>query len=294
MANTLTSHQATVVGQEALLYLRKNTVMPKLVTTSFGAEAATVGSVIKVPKIGGLVTNAKTAGSSVTVQNAVSTDVLITLNQHREVTVLIDDIESAISTGNLREMYLDSALSAIAEKVDADLCGLYTGLSQTVPGSANATLLTSGIIVAGRKQLSDAKAPLADRSMVVGTEAYSQLLTLPEFTSSERYGASAPIQDGELGKIYGFKVFESQSIVTATADQNLMFHKRAFGIAFRPLKADAPVGHITQQIVTDPLSGMSVRVTMWYNADKLGTQCTIDVLYGFAELDDGLATKLLS
>lgn len=294
MANTLTAHQATVVGQEALLYLRKNTVMPKLITTSFGEDASKIGSVIKVPKIGALTTNAKTAGSAVTVQNATSSSVDITLNQHREVTFVVEDIDSALSTGNLKAMYLDSALSAVAEKVDADITGLYSGLSQTVPGTANATPLTAALIVAGRKQISDAKAPLADRSMVVGTEAYSQLLTLAEFTSVERYGSSSAIVDGELGKIYGFKVFESQSIVTATADQNLMFHKRAFGIAFRPLTMDAKGGEVVQQIVTDPVSGMSVRVTMWYNANVLGTQCTIDVLYGFAELDDTLATKLLS
>lgn len=294
MANTLTAHQATVVGNEALLYLRKNTVFPKLITNYFGSAAQTEGSVIKVPKIGALTTNAKTAGSSVTVQNATSTSVDITLNQHRECTFIVEDIDTALSTGNLKEMYLDSALSAVAEKVDADIAGLYSGLSQTVPGTANGTALTAALIVAGRKQLSAAKAPKADRSMVLGPEAYSQLLTLPEFVSVERYGVSTPIQEGELGRIYGFKVFESQSIVTATADQNLMFHKRAFGIAFRPLPLEAKGGEVTQIVVSDPLSGMSARVTMHYNANVLGMQCTIDVLYGFAELDDLLGTTLLS
>lgn len=294
MANTLTPHQAVVVGQAALKYLRKNTVFPKLITTDFGTDAQSKGASIKVPKIGSFTTNAKALGASVTVQNAVSTLATINLDQHREVSFIIDDFETAISDGDIKNMYMQAAVDAIAEKVDGDIAGLYVGLSQTVPGSANATLLTNTILVAGRKQLSDAKAPNTDRAMVVGTEAYSQLLTLDSFISAEKYGSNAPIMEGELGKILGFKVFESQSIVTATADQNLMFHKRAFGLAVRPLAIDNGSDTVVQEVVSDPDSGLSIRVTMWYNADKLGTQCTIDLLYGFAELDDALATKLLS
>lgn len=292
MANTLTSHQATIVAQDALLFLRKNTVMPKLITTAFGSEAQKEGSSIKIPKIGALTTNAKVAGSNVTVQNATSTAATITLDQHRETTFIIEDIDTAISSGNLSEFYLDSAMSAMCEKVDADICGLYAGLSQTVAGSANGTAITNAILVAGRKQLSDAKAPKADRSLVVGTEAYAQLIALDSFISAEKYGSNAPIMEGELGKIYGFKVFESQSIVTAVADQNLMFHKRAFGLAVRPLPLEAK-GDAVQVIVADE-SGLSLRVTMWYNPLALGMQVTVDLLYGFAELDDSLATKLLS
>lgn len=294
MANTLTAHQATVVGQEALAYLRKHTVFPKLITNYFGSQAEKEGSSIKVPKIGALTTNAKAAGSAVTVQDATSSNATITLNQHREATFVIEDFDTAVSSGNLLQMYIDSAMSAACEKVDADIAGLYSGLSQTVTGSANGTALTNAILIAGRKQLSDAKAPKEDRSMVVGTEAYAQLLGLDSFVSAEKYGSSTPVMEGELGKIFGFKVFESQSIVTATADQNLMFHKRAFGLAVRPLPLDASGDNVRQVIVTDQESGLSVRVTIWYNANVLGTQCTVDLLYGFAELDDLLATKLLT
>lgn len=294
MANTLTAHQATIVGQEALAYLRKNTVMPRLVTNYFGTEAQTQGSSIKVPKIGSLSANAKTAGAGVTLQNATSTNATITLNQHLESTFVIEDFDTAISSGNLTQYYIASGLSAITEAVDASITGLYTGLSQTVPGTANGTALTAALVIAARKQLSDAKAPRDDRYIVCGTEAYSQLLAIDGFTSAEKYGSAVPVMEGELGKLYGFKVFESQSIVTATADQNLAFHKRAFGIAVRPLPITRMGNGIVQQVVTDPTSGLSVRVTMSYDTNYLGVKTTIDVLYGVAELDDAVATKLLS
>lgn len=293
MANTLTAHQATVVGQEALAYLRKNTVMPKLVTNYFGEEAQTMGSSIKVPKIGALSSNAKTAGAAVTVQNATSTNATITLDQHLESTFIIEDYDTAVSSGNLTNYYLSSALSAITETVDASITGLYTGLSQTVPGTANDTVLTKALLIAGRKQLVDGKAPRDDRYIVAGSEAYSQLLAIDSFTSTEKYGSSTPIMEGELGRILGFRVFESQSIVTATADQNLMFHKRAFGIAVRPLPITT-MDNAVQQVVTDPVSGLSVRVTMSYDTNYLGIKTTVDILYGVAELDDLMATKLLS
>lgn len=291
MANSLTAHQATIVGQEALKVLRKNTVMPKLVTNFFGSEAQTQGSSIKVPLVGALTTNNKTAQSAVTVQNATSTNATINLNQHKEVTVIIDDIDKAISTGNLAELYLGSAVTSMAETIDASLTGLYSGVSTTVDGTGG---VNAAIMRSVRKALSDAKNPNADRYFVAGTEAYSALLGVAEFTSAEKYGSSIPVMEGELGRIYGMKVFESQSIVNATNDQNLAFHKSAFGLAVRPLPLDARGGDVVQKIVTDPVSGLSLRVTMWYNADKLGTQVTVDCLYGVAELRDASAVVVTS
>lgn len=291
MANTLTAHHATVVAQEALEVLRKNTVMPKLVTNYFEADTATRGKTVRVPKIGALTANDKTAGSGVTVQDATSTNVDITLDQHKETTFIIEDVDQAVTSGNLSAMYLESGLTAITEAVDGSLTGLYTGLSQSQ--GAQGTAVDAAAIRTARQTLSTNKAPLADRYIVAGPEMYAQLLGIDAFTSVEKYGSSTPIMEGELGKIYGFKVFESQSIVTATADQNLVFNKRAFGLAVRPLPQEEAPG-VMQRVVSDPVSGLSVRVTMSYDADKLGVKTTVDVLYGVAELDDNMAIKLLT
>lgn len=291
MANTLTAHQATVVGMEALKVLKARTFMPKLVMNYFGEEAQTVGSSIKVPKIGALTANTKTAGADVTVQNATSTNATITLNKHDEATFVIEDFDTAISSGNLTKYYLDSALTAIVENVDAALTGLYSGVSTTI--DAHTAAVTAANIRTARQTLSVAKAPNSDRVIVASPELYTGLLALSEFTSAEKYGSSTPVQEGELGKIYGFKVFESQSIVTATNNQNLAFHKRAFGIAVRPLPLTSMDG-VIQQVVTDSESGLSVRVTMSYDTAQLGVKTTVDVLYGVAELQDNMAIVITS
>ena len=130
-------------------------------------------------------------------------------------------------------MYTSQALAAVVEDIDNDLTGLYSGLSQT-QGSDGGGLAVADIITA-RTTLSDAKAPKKDRFFVAGTEAYALLLAHAEFTSTEKYGSSTPVMEGELGRIYGFRVFESQRIVTATGDHNLAFQRQAFGIDFLPL-----------------------------------------------------------
>ncbi len=81
----------------------------------------------------------------------------------------------------------------------------------------------------------------------------------------------------------GFDVFMDQKIVTTgSQNKNLMFQRNAFCLAMRSLPP-APQGAGVIQKVMDE-DGMGLRVTLSYNADYLGVQVTIDVLYGVAIL----------
>lgn len=292
MANDLSPHYPVMVAQEALGVLRANAVLGGLVYRDFEDEVKTHGDSVQVPIIGSMTANDKTKGSNYTKQDITSTMATVTLNKHKEATFVIEDIERAMARGDVVNAYGKSAMAAIVDALDADLAGLYSGLSQTQ--GANGTALDAAAIRTARKTLSDAKAPTTDRYLVCGTEAYTQLLALSEFTSAEKYGSSTPVMEGELGKIYGFKVFENQNIVTATGDHNLAFHKNAFGLAVRPLPMPPSGMGVTAAVVSDPVSGISVRVLMSYNADRGGVQTTVEILYGFAELRDTLAIDVIT
>jgi hypothetical protein len=78
--------------------------------------------------------------------------------------------------------------------------------------------------------------------------------------------------------------------VASSVTQNLLFHKRAFVLASRPL-APAPAGvPILQKVMNE--GGLGLRVTMSYNASYLGVQTTIDILYGVAILRNNHAVVL--
>lgn len=292
MANDLTPHHPVMVAQEALNVLRANAVLAGLVYRDFEDEVKTMGDTVQVPVIGALSASNKAIGSDYTIADATSTKVDVVLNKHKHATFIVEDIEKAFARGDVIGAYGKSAMAAIVDAVDADIAGLYSGLSQTQ--GADGTAIDAAGMRTARKTLSDAKAPQSDRYFVAGTEAYTQLLGEAEFTSVEKYGASTPVMEGELGKIYGFRVFENQNIVTATGDHNLAFHKHAFGLAVRPLPA-APAGMGVQSaVVSDPISGLSVRVLMSYNARRGGVETTVEILYGVAELRDTLAVDVIT
>jgi hypothetical protein len=58
---------------------------------------------------------------------------------------------------------------------------------------------------------------------------------------------------------------------------------------------EAPSGTgIAQHTVVDPMSGLVLRVSLSYNANNLGVQCTTDILYGVAKLRDEKGFVVLS
>ena len=81
---------------------------------------------------------------------------------------------------------------------------------------------------------------------------------------------------------------------TPVSTKNLAFDPGAIILAMRGLP-DAPAGSGAQtSVVNDPVSGLTLRCTIAYNAANLGVQCTIDVLYGVAKLRNEKAVVVLS
>lgn len=298
MANTLTAHQATIIGMEALRVLRRDSVIVKRVRTDYSTEVAQHGKVVTIPKFGSLTANDKTLGSNVTVQNATSTSVNVTLNKHKEATFIIDDFDRAISRNDLLAGYMNSGMVAIVEAVEDDLFALYSGLSTAI-GTAG-TDLTAAVCRLARKTLTDAKAPRAGRTLAISTKDVSALLAADSqfLASYNNTSDKTKIEEGIIGRYMGFDVMESQAIPVVAGvptTHNLAWHKDAFALVTRPLDSVVPQGMgAVVQTVTDPDSGLAIRVVLSYNADRLGVQCTVDLLYGVAEVRDELAVDVKS
>lgn len=299
MANTLTAHQATIVAMEALRVLRKELVLVKRVRKDYSAEVAQHGKVVTIPKFGSLAANDKTLGSNVTVQDATSTSVNVTLNKHKEATFIIDDFDRAIARNDLLAGYMGSAMAAVAEKVEDDLFALYSGLSGSI--GTGGTDLTAAVVRLARKTLMDNKAPRGDRTLAISTKDVSALLAADSqfLASYNNTSDKTKLEEGIIGRYMGFDVMESQAVpvVSGTPDvtHNIAFHKDAFALVTRPLDAAVPEGMgVVVQNVTDPESGLAIRVVLSYNKDRLGVQCTVDLLYGVAEVRDELAIDVKS
>lgn len=288
MSNTLTAHQATIVAQEVLGQLKREFTLVKRVRRDFENEVAAYGKVVQVPTIGALTAADKAAATDVTVQDATSSSKSVTLNKHKESTFIIEDIDAALSRNDLLAAYAKSAQIALTEKVEDDLFALYAGFSQDV--GTYGTDATAAQVRLARKKLTDGKAPRSDRTLILATKDVSALLTADsQFLASYNNTSDATkIAEGIIGRYMGFDVVESQGVPLhdSTQTSSLAFHREAIALVVRPL-GEIPAGMgAVSSVVSDPESGLSIRCILSYNANRLGVQCTCDILYGVAEMRD--------
>jgi hypothetical protein len=279
----LSNSLATIVAAEALGYLKANTVLARLVARDWDDEVAVHGQSVVIPFTGSLSVNDKAADTSVTLQTPSDSKVTVTLNKHKEVSFLIEDIGRALARPDYLNQYMADGMQVLAEQIDSDLAALYSGFSQTIDATAG---LAEDDFREARRQLNSAKAPLGDRYAVLHEDAEYEMLGIERVVNrdyAESLGSAAA--GSYTGRFAGFDVFMDQKIEVATSQcKNLFFQKNAMVMATRPLPP-APTGAgVIQRVMNE--DGVGLRVTISYNPDHLGVQVTIDVLYGVSELRD--------
>lgn len=275
---------ATVIAAEALGYLKANTVMSRLVARDWDNEVATHGQTIKIPYGGTPSVNDKSDDSTVTKQVLEDSAYTVTLNKHKEITFIIEDIARALARPDWLNRYLADSLMVLAEQIDSDLTALYSGFTQTIDATSG---LGEDDFRGARRLLNSAKAPLGQRYAVVHEDAEYEALGIERIVNrdyAESLGSMAA--DSYVNRFGGFDIFLDQKVAVAGGEcKNVFFQRNAMVLATRPLPNDAGrFGGATQVVASE--DGMGLRVTMSYDTDYLGPKVTIDVLYGVAELRD--------
>jgi hypothetical protein len=258
--------------------------MAQLVARDWDNDVASYGQTVDVPFRGSLSVNDKSEGSTVTLQQPSDSKKSVTLNKHKEVSFLLEDLAKALARPEYIQGYVEDGMAGIAEEIDGDLTALYSGFSQSIDATAG---MDVDDFREARRQLNAAKAPLNNRVAVLHEDAEYALLGVEEFINRDYELGDAPqgLINALTGRFVGFNVFMDQKIATAASEcKNLFFQRNAMVLATRPLPP-APEGMgVVQRVMAE--DGIGLRVTMSYSADYLGVQVTIDVLYGVAELRD--------
>lgn len=289
----------TIIAQEALtvltaeLNLVRNVTKDSELVPESQRGAVKGGSTISVPKTGTVVAHQKAEGGDVLIQNPGMDKVDITLDQHWEVTISPEDYAQAVADRNIQDTYLGDMVRALAEKMESVTAAVIDTFDEEIDATAG---IDEDDILAARKFLTNNRAPMAGRFGYLESGAINKLLKIDRFTEVAKYGSGAPIQTGELGTIHGFRTFESIFVPSAgspTTYSNVLMHRRAIVLATRPLPKPRGPG-VEVAVVTDPVSGITMRALYSYNANKLGDQLTLDVLFGVGKLREELAVRVLT
>jgi hypothetical protein len=275
------------VATTAIEVLTSYMNLARTVYRDFENETRSEGDTVKVPVYGSISANEMSQTGEVTLQNPADDEVSITLDQHWESSFLIRDVARAMSNQNVLTGYVRASAIALAEKIENSLASLYESVGDTVSAGASLGL---DDIQALRKKHVDLNIPrLAPKYLYVGTEGYSDLLGLTTFEDASQFGSRSALIEGKIPMLYGYGIFESQNVISSGSPATyhcLGYTEEAMALVMRPLPNPGTGLGVTSTVVTDPESGVGMRVSYSWDKDHLGIQTTLDVLFGVGTLRD--------
>jgi len=278
----------TIIAQKAIGRFPSYLNLARTVSRDSDWVTASEGEVIRVPKRGAVVANDKTAGSNFTKQNPTATDVYVTLNQHKEVTLTIDDVTKVLENQDTQMGYAEDGAIALAEAVETAVAALHPSIQNTQTWDRTSTDTIDTSLLAIRKYFTDQKVPKTEqRYFYVDSTVFNDLLKPEKYTNQSWRGANNTVAEGQMIRTYGFEIWESQIIQLSGSPvcyHNLAYTKNAFVLASRPLAKPQGFGGFSS-VINDPSIGLSLRSLFWYNGDLGAHQLTLDLLYGVAVLD---------
>ena len=257
------------IWSTAIIAREQGKVMANLVSRE-DAAVKDGGTKINFPKVSSLVASAVSDETQVSFQSPTEDEVELNLNRHFESSFFLQDRTKIQSSYRLAKMYSEKIGQALIDKIETDLTGLYSGLTQTV-GTGH-TALTEAMFVRAIQYLDDAKAPQTDRHFVCKPAAMGNLRQIARFTEFQTTGKQkTPIVGGQRGfvtNLFDIKVSVTTNIAQVAGTpgiiHNLMFHRSAFALAMQ------------KDITIEP-----DRQPTW-----VGTGFVATALWGFVEMRD--------
>jgi N4-gp56 family major capsid protein len=255
------------VSKLAQTYLQQES---KLIPTvsNFSHLAVKGASSIKLPRSGGFTVGDKAENTSVDSQIITYAADTISLDQHRVVQFLLEDISDSQSMISTVQDALLKASKDMAFDIDAKIKAEFANASTSAPdhviqyNDATNEDMELVDILAMRKLLIDQNIDPRECFLGVGSVQEKNMLAIDNFISAEKYGSNQPITNGEIGQIYGMRVIVSN--VFATTD-SFAWHPSAVGFAFQ----------------------QDVRTQREYDLANLAWRYSLDYLAGFEVLDGG-------
>jgi N4-gp56 family major capsid protein len=236
------------------------------------------------------VASAKAVETLVTLQGASGTAIGVNIDQHYEYSRLIEDLAEVQASSSMRRFYTDDAGYALATNIDTALIRLGRGAQGGTAGSAAydkaylggdgstlyvdgsnlGTALTDEGFRRAIQRLDDADVPMDARYFIIPPATRNTMMGLARFTEQAFVGdasGSNTIRNGQIGDVYGVKVYVTTNADTATTNTTriaLLFHPEAAVL----------------------VEQLGIRVQTQYKQEYLSTLLTADTLYGVGELRD--------
>lgn len=226
MPNTLTNIVDKILAR-SLTALREQAVMPRIVNTDYGEEAARFGNTIEIPKPQAQVVSTMVPGiqGSAVPANVTNDKLEINLDQWKITDFHMTDKEMVEVDRSLNFIpgQTQEAVRAIANDMDIAIHNLYVGVTNFIGTEGVIPFSTIQTALDARKTLNTSLIPEGQRSIVLAPDGEAQALSLSAYSDADKTGDDGKTKgrrvkiDGLIGRKFGFDHFMSQNVVTHTA-----------------------------------------------------------------------------
>ena len=275
-------------SDEIIAAYQKNLVLAPLIKKM--SMKGKKGDTILIPAPTRGAASAKVENQAVTVQNAVESEVVVTIDKHYEYSRIIEDITETQALSSLRQFYTGDAGYGLAKQVDDDLfalgksfgdgdgsdwtntatyyCDASTGLTAyAVDTVATADVFTDECFRKLIQLMDDNDVPMDNRSFVIPPALRNAIMGINRYVSSD-FVEGRSVVNGKLGNLYGVDIYVTSNCpILETAAENA-----AGGIV-----RGAQFIHKDASVLAEQ---MGVRSQTQYKQEFLGTLYTADMLYG--------------
>jgi N4-gp56 family major capsid protein len=268
MGVTETSANALAqVSELAQIYLQQESkLLPTVTDYSFLATKGS--SSIKLPRSGGFTVGDKAENTRVDSQVITYAADTISLDQHRVIQFLLEDIADQQSMVAVTQDALLKASKDLAFDIDKKIKAEFDNASTSSPDhviqyndATNEDIEKTDILEMRRLLVVQNINP---RECFLGLAPGQEknMLLIDDFVHAEKYGSSIPVMQGEIGMVYGMRVIVS-NVFDGT--DSYAWHPTAVGMALQ----------------------QGVRVQRDYDLANLAWRYSLDYLAGFEILDSG-------
>jgi len=219
-ANDLDAFVPEIWAQEGLMLLENNMVAGNLVHRDFEDEIASFGDVVNTRLPADFVGKRKVDTDDVTVQDAITPNVAVVLNQHLHTSFLVKDGEESKGFQSLRDNLLAPAMLSLAQMVDeVVLVQAYQFLGNVV-GQLGVTP-TKETIIAIRNKMNQNKVPMEGRNLIMTPQTEADLLAIDAFIAADKIGdEGSALREGSLGRKFGILNWMSQNTPSVPSGTN--------------------------------------------------------------------------
>ena len=194
------------VSELAQLYLQQESKLLPLVT-DYSSLAVKGASSIKLPRSGGFTVGDKGENTAVDAQSITYVADTISLDQHRVVQFLLEDIADEQAMVNVVQDALLKASKDMAFDVDKKIKAEFDNASTSAPDHVIQYNDTTNEdielvdILAMRKLLIDQNIDPRQCYLGLGSAQEKNMLAIDNFIDASKYGSMEPVMNGEIGKV---------------------------------------------------------------------------------------------